>query len=148
MAVKESKFADASAFLLQGRDIVIKTEPLTLQWFGIKYVSEDPVVNSTFAVFDAFTSEEGRKAHLTGKVVAAVAAKAEELLTAPPDVGSFNILASKIVPIPGASGPTAGLTKGLRVLVKAKEDKIDTVRTFLTVRFYFFRITHVHETLI
>ena len=47
-------------FLKTGRAL-LEDEPLTLQWYGIKYENKD-----TYAVFDTFSEEEGRNAHLNG----------------------------------------------------------------------------------
>jgi quinol monooxygenase YgiN len=51
---------------------------------------------STFGIFDAFPDESGRKAHLTGKVAAALMAKASDLLTQPPVIERVDVLATKL----------------------------------------------------
>lgn len=59
---------DVEKFLLAGRGIV-DGEPLTLQWYAVKYTSESYASTPTFAIFDTFAGEEGRGAHLTGMVI-------------------------------------------------------------------------------
>ena len=51
---------------------------------------------STFGVLDAFPDEAGRQAHLTGRVAAALMAKAGELLAKPPSIEKVDILAAKL----------------------------------------------------
>lgn len=47
-------------FLQAGRKLV-DNEPLTLQWYAVRYES-----GGTYAIFDTFAADEGRNAHLTG----------------------------------------------------------------------------------
>ena len=61
------KVEDVEKFLLAGRGIV-DGEPLTLQWYAVKYTEESYAKEPTFAIFDTFAAEEGRGAHLTGNV--------------------------------------------------------------------------------
>jgi hypothetical protein len=42
-----------------------------------------------------FATEEGRQAHLSGQVAAALGQIAGELLDSPPDIRPFQVLASK-----------------------------------------------------
>ena len=51
---------------------------------------------SEFAIFDGFPDDEGRQAHLNGRVAAAVMARADELFSEPPDIRSVDILAAKL----------------------------------------------------
>lgn len=105
-------------------------EPETLQWFAVKY-EDQPV----YAIFDTFAAESGRKAHIDGKVADALRANASTLLAQSPDIagGHIEILASKVKPTGAESDVKRGVTKGLRVLLKAKASKIDVVREFLKV---------------
>jgi quinol monooxygenase YgiN len=65
-------------------------EPATVAWFSAR------LGPSTFAIFDAFPDEEGRLAHLGGRVAAALAAKAPELLAHPPVIEKMDVLAAKL----------------------------------------------------
>jgi quinol monooxygenase YgiN len=51
---------------------------------------------STFGIFDAFPNEAGRQAHLSGKVAAALMAKASDLLAKPPVIETVDVLAAKL----------------------------------------------------
>ena len=51
---------------------------------------------STFGIFDAFPDEAGRKAHLAGRVAAALMAQASELLSQPPKIEQLDVLAAKL----------------------------------------------------
>ena len=65
-------------------------EMFTPVWFALK------LGPSTFGIFDAFTDDSGRKAHLTGRIAAALMAKAGELLSEAPRIEQVDVLASKI----------------------------------------------------
>ena len=62
---KPGKEAEVEAFLESGRSIV-EQEPGTVVWYAFR------VDGSTFGIFDAFTDEEGRQAHLSGQIPAAL----------------------------------------------------------------------------
>lgn len=51
---------------------------------------------STFGIFDAFPDEAGRNAHLTGRVAAALAARASELFAQSPVIEKVDVLAAKL----------------------------------------------------
>ena len=51
---------------------------------------------SVYGIFDAFPDEEGRQAHLNGRVAAALMAKASELFSKPPTIQKVDLLASKL----------------------------------------------------
>jgi quinol monooxygenase YgiN len=65
-------------------------ELFTPVWFALK------LGPSTFGIFDAFTDDSNRKAHLTGQIAAALMSKAGELLSEAPRIEQVDILASKI----------------------------------------------------
>jgi hypothetical protein len=44
----------------------------------------------------AFPNEEGRQAHLSGRVAAALLAKASDLLSQPPVIEKVDVLAAKL----------------------------------------------------
>jgi quinol monooxygenase YgiN len=51
---------------------------------------------STFGIFDAFPSEAGRDAHLSGEVAKALMAKASDLFAKPPQINKVDVLADKL----------------------------------------------------
>ena len=89
LEAKPGKEAEVENFLLDGLTLVLE-EPATTVWFGIR------LGPSTFGIFDAFPDEAGRQAHLTGRVAAALMAKAGELFVAPPVIEKADILACKL----------------------------------------------------
>jgi quinol monooxygenase YgiN len=80
------------ATLLAGGLAVVEEEPGTPLWFAVRFDA------STFAIFDAFDGEPGRQAHLTGRLAAALMAKAPDLLAQPPVIEKLDVLASKVAP--------------------------------------------------
>jgi quinol monooxygenase YgiN len=89
LEAKPGKEKDVENFLLSGLPLV-QAEPATTAWFGIR------LGPSTFGIFDAFPDEAGRQAHLTGRVAAALMAKAGELLAKPPSIEKVDVLAAKL----------------------------------------------------
>ena len=49
-----------------------------------------------FGIFDAFPSEAGRDAHLSGEVAKALMAKASDLFAKPPQINKVDVLADKL----------------------------------------------------
>ena len=60
----------------------------------------DPRGPTSFGIFDTFSDDSGREAHLNGKVAAALMQKAPELLAQQPRIEKIDVLASKL---PGTS---------------------------------------------
>ncbi len=89
LEAKRGKEAEVESFLRGGLSIV-QQEPATTTWFAIR------MGPSTFGIFDAFPDEAGRQAHLTGRVAAALMAKAGELLAQPPVIEKVDVLAAKL----------------------------------------------------
>ena len=89
LEAKPGKEAEVENFLKSGLPIV-QEEPATTAWFGIR------LGPSTFGIFDAFPDEAGRQAHLSGRVAAALMAKASELLAQPPVIEMVDVLAAKL----------------------------------------------------
>lgn len=71
------------------RDAVglVEAEPATIDWFAVR------VDGSTFALFDTFPDDAGRRAHLAGGVAEALLARAGELLIEPPDIQAVDVIA-------------------------------------------------------
>ncbi len=64
-------------------------EKETISWYALR------LGPSTFGIFDTFEAEEGREAHLKGKIAAALMEHAGELLSAPPVIEKVDLLAVK-----------------------------------------------------
>ena len=89
LEAKPGKEQEVASFL-EGGLSVVQGEPATIAWFAIR------LGPSTFGIFDAFPDEAGRQAHLTGRVAAALMAKATELLAKPPEIEKVDVIAVKL----------------------------------------------------
>ena len=89
LEAKPGMEAEVESFLRSGLAIV-QAEPATTAWFAIR------LGPSTFGIFDAFPNEAGRQAHLSGRVAAALMAKASDLLSKPPAIEKVDVLAAKL----------------------------------------------------
>src|SRR5262245_43281611 len=76
----------ALAELLIGAADLARAEKTTLVWYAFR------AGPSSFGVFDAFGDENGRKAHLEGRIAQALLGRADELLASPPDLRMVDIL--------------------------------------------------------
>ena len=88
LEAKPGKEADVAAFLKSGLALV-QEEPGTITWYALQ------LGKSTFGIFDSFENEDGRIAHLNGKVAAALMAKASDLFSQPPSIEKVDLLAVK-----------------------------------------------------
>jgi len=82
---KEQAVAD---FLAAGLELT-NEEATTPIWFALK------LSPTTFGVFDAFATEEHRRAHLAGNMARALMSRVDEMLTSPPSVEPLDILGMK-----------------------------------------------------
>jgi quinol monooxygenase YgiN len=64
-------------------------EPDTVTWYAWQ------IDDATFGIFDTFAAEDGREAHLNGKIAATLMDNADRLLAKPPLIEKLNILAAK-----------------------------------------------------
>ena len=88
LEAKPGREAEVESFLRGGLPLVDE-EPATVAWFGIR------LGPTTFGIFDAFPHETGRQAHLSGKVAAALMAKASQLFAQPPVIEKADVLAAR-----------------------------------------------------
>ena len=86
---KSGREEDVAAFLKSAQSLV-DAEAGTVAWFAVRFDK------STFAIFDAFDDDEGRDAHLNGKVAEALMANASELLASAPQIRKADVLADKL----------------------------------------------------
>jgi quinol monooxygenase YgiN len=89
LEAKPGKESEVESFLKGGLALV-EDEPDTTAWFAIR------MGPSTFGIFDAFPDESGRQAHLSGRLAAALMAKASDLLAKPPVIERVDVLAAKL----------------------------------------------------
>jgi quinol monooxygenase YgiN len=86
LEAKSGKEKELAEFLKGALDLVVE-ESGTSRWYAFR------INANRFGIYDTFPDEEGRKAHLAGKVARALGAKADELLTSPPEIEPVEILA-------------------------------------------------------
>jgi quinol monooxygenase YgiN len=89
LEAKPGKEKDVMAFLEAGLALA-NQEPTTPLWFALR------LGPTTFGVFDAFTDESGRQAHLSGPIAQALMAKAPELFDKPPVIEAADVLGAKL----------------------------------------------------
>lgn len=82
---KEQQLAD----FLRSALPMAEAEPGTIRWYAVQ------LGPSTFGIFDTFTDEAGRDAHLAGEIAKALTAHADELLAVPPVIEKVDLLAVK-----------------------------------------------------
>jgi quinol monooxygenase YgiN len=88
LEAKPNKEEEVAAFLRQGLQLA-NQEATTPIWFALR------LGLTTFAIFDAFTDEAGRQAHLNGPIAQALMAQAPNLLAAPPVIERWDVLGVK-----------------------------------------------------
>lgn len=81
---------EAVAAFLSSALPLANAELATVSWFALRFGP------STFGVFDTFANEEGRQAHLSGPIAAALLANASTLLSSPPTIEMVDLLAVKL----------------------------------------------------
>jgi len=89
LEAKPGKDAEVESFLRSGLSLV-EVEPATTAWFAIR------LGPSTYGIFDVFPDENGRQAHLSGKVASALIQRAGELFAQPPSIERIDVLAAKL----------------------------------------------------
>jgi len=83
----------AVAEFLQAGLAMANDEATTPIWFALQ------LGPSTFGIFDAFTDEAGRQAHLNGPIAEALMAQAADLLASPPSIEAISVLGMKNAPM-------------------------------------------------
>ena len=68
----------------------MQQEAATASWFAIR------IGPSSFGLFDAFTDEVGRQAHLKGSLAATLKEISSKLLARPPVIEKVDVLAAKL----------------------------------------------------
>jgi quinol monooxygenase YgiN len=88
LRAKPGKAEELAAFLDAGRALA-RSEELTVTWYAFR------INENTYGIFDTFEAEEGRQAHLSGEIAAALATHGPDLLASDPDISPVDILAVK-----------------------------------------------------
>ena len=82
--------ADEVEAMLRGAQELAEREQGTVAWFAFRENA------TTFGVFDTFEDEEGRQAHLSGQIAAALGEAAETKLSVPPVIALVDLLGAKV----------------------------------------------------
>lgn len=88
LEAKPGKGDELAAFLEQGRALAAE-ETGTVTWYAFR------LSDTTYGIFDTFEDEDGRQAHLAGRIPAALGQVAPELLASDPDIRQTDIIAVK-----------------------------------------------------
>jgi quinol monooxygenase YgiN len=89
LEAKAGKENEVAKFLETGLALA-NQEVTTPIWFALR------LGTTTFGVFDAFTNESGRQAHLNGPIAKALMAQAPELFSKPPLIEQIEVLGAKL----------------------------------------------------
>ena len=88
LEAKAGKQEELAAFLKSALPLAV-SEPATVSWFAFR------IDASRFGIFDTFTDESGRNAHLNGEIAKALMANAAELFSNELQIEKMEILARK-----------------------------------------------------
>ena len=83
------EYAEEVAAMLRGAQELAEQEPGTVAWFSFRENA------TTFGVFDTFDDEQGRQAHLSGRIAAALGEAALTKLSVPPVIAQVDLLGIK-----------------------------------------------------
>jgi quinol monooxygenase YgiN len=89
LEAKPGKESELAAFLEKGLELA-NQETTTPVWFALR------LGPSTFAIFDAFTDEAGRQAHVNGPIAKALMENAPDLLAMTPVIEKVEVLGAKL----------------------------------------------------
>ncbi len=88
VTAKPGKEEAVEKFLTSALELA-QQEEQTISWYALKMDA------SSFGIFDTFNDEEGREAHLNGKIATALMEHADDLLSEPPSIKKVALLAVK-----------------------------------------------------
>jgi quinol monooxygenase YgiN len=89
LVAKAGKESEVASFLAAALPLA-QDEPNTTAWFAVR------LGPAAFAIFDVFSDDAARQAHLGGRIAAALMARAGELLAEPPTIENLDVLAVKL----------------------------------------------------
>lgn len=88
LEAKAGKEKTVEEFIAGALSLAIE-EANTITWYAFR------INSSAFGIFDTFSNEEGRQAHLGGKIAKALMENAPDLLASPPSIEKIDILSAK-----------------------------------------------------
>ena len=84
------EYADQVEAALRGAQELAERERDTVAWFAFRQDA------TTFGAFDTFDDEQGREAHLRGRIATALGEIAATMLSAPPVIAPVDLLGVKV----------------------------------------------------
>jgi len=88
LEAKPGKEAELADFLRSAQPLA-EGEPFTRTWYSFQ------LGPTSFGIFDTFDDQNGRQAHLSGPIAAALMSKTPDLLSQPPDIRLVDLLGVK-----------------------------------------------------
>ena len=88
LEAKPGKGEELATFLEHARELAAAEEG-TVTWYAFR------LGETTYAIFDTFTGEDARRAHLSGPIPAALGEVGQRLLATDPDIQLVDVLAVK-----------------------------------------------------
>jgi hypothetical protein len=88
LEAKPGKGEQLAAFLVRSRAVAVE-ETGTVTWYAFK-LSE-----TAYGIFDSFTGEDARQAHINGQIPVALSHVAADLLASEPSIRPTDIIAVK-----------------------------------------------------
>ena len=89
LTAKPGKEQEVEKFLKSAQPLA-ERESATVTWYAVR------MAPGSYGIFDTFTDDSGRNAHLNGEIAKALFAKATELFKDPPEIHKLEVLAAKV----------------------------------------------------
>jgi quinol monooxygenase YgiN len=118
-AAKSGKDEDV-AKLLRAAQSMVARERRTTAWFALRFARHQ------FGIFDTFSSEADRAAHLAGPVAHVLRDMSSVLFTSPPEIHELDVLAEKL-----SAGTNGTDAKALLLTFRAKAGRERDVEDLL-----------------
>jgi quinol monooxygenase YgiN len=88
LEARPGKGSELETFLRAARDLAV-AEAGTVTWYAFK------ISDTSYGIFDTFTSDDARTAHINGQIPAALANVSADLLASAPDIRPVDVVAVK-----------------------------------------------------
>jgi quinol monooxygenase YgiN len=88
LEARPGKGDELETFLKAGRDLAIAEEG-TVTWYAFK------ISDTSYGIFDTFSTDDARTAHINGQIPAALASVSADLLAREPDIRLVDVVAVK-----------------------------------------------------
>lgn len=89
MEAKPGKEGDVANFLKSAQSMA-EREQGTITWYAMR------LGPTKFGIFDTFSDEKGRDAHVNGEIAKSLFARSKDLFVKDPEIHKFDLLAAKV----------------------------------------------------